>query len=74
MPDKQLVAVEARVRLARRDMTQSDLARVLGVSKSTVHYWLAGTRLVTAARQRQLAEILGGPARTLFWASAPQRD
>jgi transcriptional regulator with XRE-family HTH domain len=66
MNARTLVAREARIRLARRGMNQTDLARALGVSSSTVSLWIAGERAVTRERQRQLVEILGGSARTLF--------
>jgi transcriptional regulator with XRE-family HTH domain len=53
------------VALAERDMTISDLARGLGVSKQYVSATINGRRLSTKTEQR-IADYLGKPAADLF--------
>jgi transcriptional regulator with XRE-family HTH domain len=65
MQRKFLVARELRVRLARRNMSMSALARVLGCSPSTLTRWHQRALTVPPEMQRAIAAELGG-TRGLF--------
>ena len=43
----------------RREMSRADVARLLGVSASTVGQWIAGAQVPAPSRYKALAEFLG---------------
>ncbi|MGW4503632.1 helix-turn-helix domain-containing protein [Streptomyces sp. NPDC004436] len=63
----------ARVRLDRRtaEITQSDVARVVGVAESTVSGWEAGTAVPDQEKLPALAKALGKPLDAYFPRSGP---
>lgn len=44
-----------------RDLTQEELAELLGVSLSAVRHWESGIRTPGGPARRQLAQVLGAP-------------
>jgi transcriptional regulator with XRE-family HTH domain len=63
--NKLLHGPTVRMARARLGLQQSDLARLVGVSQTTMSLWESGQRNVTEKRQAQLARALGNP-RGLF--------
>lgn len=59
-------AAEVRAGLARRGLTQEDLARHLNLSRTAVGRRLDGSVLFNTAELRNTAELIGVPAETLI--------
>ena len=53
------VCVRLQLLMEEREVTQADLARRLGVSRTTVHQWYWGINEPSVRRLRQIRGILG---------------
>jgi len=60
------------VALAERDMTISDLAKSLGLSRALLSYVVSGRR-ISPKTERRIAEFLGKPADDLFPFRTPEK-
>jgi transcriptional regulator with XRE-family HTH domain len=58
---KRIVALRAE-----RDLSQNDLARQIGVGKSSIAHWELGTREPTVKHRARLAEVFGVPLEQLL--------
>jgi transcriptional regulator with XRE-family HTH domain len=70
-PDPQDIQVGQRIRALRleRGMSQTDLAKQLGLTFQQVQKYEKGSNRIGAGRLHRIAEILGVPVATLFASS-----
>jgi transcriptional regulator with XRE-family HTH domain len=65
-PLTESVAAEVRAELARRNITRTDAARALGISRTLLWNRLRGETPFTVAELELLGELLGIPAVRFF--------
>jgi|SRR5580700_4891739 transcriptional regulator with XRE-family HTH domain len=58
---------EIKAEMARQDVTQTELARRLGTSQSSVNRRLRGNAQITAADIEHIADALGTTVHSLGW-------
>jgi len=58
--------IELKLALIKKDMTQAELAKKLGVTPEYISYIIGGIRELSYLKQIEAARILGVPREILF--------
>ncbi len=70
-PTDAIVGRNIRIQRLARDMSQTDLAREIGITFQQVQKYEKGANRVGSGRLMRIAEIFGLPITTLFEGAAP---
>ena len=64
--NKVWIAVKPAQSNDEKNVSDAELAELIGVSRQTVNYWINGQRDVTLSRLHEVADVLGVRVRDLF--------